>query len=194
MTHQAKDYRLQIRIKNNRIMELVENAGYESLQSFCRAKGLSYQTTGALIRLKLAAINKRTGEPRRPVLKLAKALGVFWRDLFNEDQMAACFDTVLIERKMDAPEMLALEDMEGDPALLIEDHCDDRILSEQLVKNANLLPRYEKVLRLRFGLAPETGAHTFKEVGEIMGCSLGRAQQINAIALRRIKWASKVEK
>jgi RNA polymerase sigma factor (sigma-70 family) len=52
---------------------------------------------------------------------------------------------------------------------------------------SNLKPRYQDVIKMRFGLAPYEGESTVVEVAEKIGVSPTRVQQIEAKALRMLR-------
>jgi RNA polymerase primary sigma factor len=86
---------------------------------------------------------------------------------------------------------------DGDASLgdLIEDRevvsplqrVSDQVLSDVARQElANLTPREEKVLRLRFGIGERTD-HTLEEVGQSFSVTRERIRQIEAQALRKLR-------
>ncbi len=51
----------------------------------------------------------------------------------------------------------------------------------------NLSPREEKILRMRFGIG-EKAEHTLEETGKLFGITRERIRQIEAVALRKLRW------
>lgn len=80
-----------------------------------------------------------------------------------------------------------LEDfIEDSDSVPVEDQADKNELAEKVRRVlADLTPREEKVLRLRFGIG-EKSDHTLEEIGKEFGVSRERIRQIEAKVLRRL--------
>lgn len=59
---------------------------------------------------------------------------------------------------------------------------------------STLTEREHRVLRLRFGLRPETRSYLLKEVGQIFGVTQERIRQIEAKALRKLRHPSRLKR
>ncbi|MGH6820148.1 MAG: sigma factor-like helix-turn-helix DNA-binding protein [Methylocella sp.] len=77
------------------------------------------------------------------------------------------------------------------PANQLEEQFDRAELAQQVVEVLGKLPpKMEKVLRLRFGFdVPVKGKMIFRKIGPLVGVGKGRAQQIEAHALRKLRAA-----
>ena len=53
-----KDYRVEMRVKNNILYEAIMDAGYDSIAQFCRAHDLNANDVGPLINFKKTPINE----------------------------------------------------------------------------------------------------------------------------------------
>lgn len=86
-----KDYRIDIAVKNNRILSRIKDAGYESVSDFCRACGLQNKVVGLFINMKKSPLSTQTGTWRKAVEVMALALSCCPEDLFNEQQAGSPF-------------------------------------------------------------------------------------------------------
>lgn len=113
----------------------------------------------------------------------------------NADEVAAALDInhVLASRLADIPtELVSIDDQDcwspldladQDPSTALEATALGEVLAELL---AELEPKWQRILQLRFGLAGET-EHTLEEVGQIYGVTRERIRQIEAKALERLR-------
>jgi DNA-binding CsgD family transcriptional regulator len=178
------DYRLTMRIKNNRILKRIESAGYESVAAFCQAHGLNYQNTISLVAMRVPAKGKR-GEWSMVAVRLAGALNCLPDDLFNERQIAANFDTRVIEREIDEP-ILSIEDSSVKQIETDEGPQDEyRDLVKRLLDVTTLTPREHRVIVQFYGLG-STGTWTPLEIAAELGVSRHRVDQITRKALRKL--------
>jgi RNA polymerase primary sigma factor len=67
-----------------------------------------------------------------------------------------------------------------------------REITEEVLKS--LTPREEKVIKMRFGLGPNTSEHTLEEVGQHFAVTRERIRQIEAKALRKLRHPSRSRK
>lgn len=64
---------------------------------------------------------------------------------------------------------------------------EEKDYNQQIMKIVDMLdPRECRVIKMHFGL--EDKAYTLEEIGEVYGVSRSRVQQIEAKALRKLKW------
>jgi RNA polymerase primary sigma factor len=81
--------------------------------------------------------------------------------------------------------------IEDEDAQAPSDAASFRLLREQLESVLeSLMPREQKVLRLRFGL-DDGRARTLEEVGQVFGVTRERIRQIEAKALRKLRHPSR---
>lgn len=182
----SKDYRIVAKVRNNRILSLIEAAGFRSAYAFCKARGLHYSNVCALIAMKDSPLGKR-GEWLKGTIDLATALGVQPEDMFNARQKLGGNATTIV-REVSENE-LSLESMTIEDRLL---PSPDASVTARVDVNRMmecLSPRERKVVELSFGLNGQ-GEATLREVGDEIGVGPERVRQLLARAFRRIRHPS----
>jgi DNA-directed RNA polymerase sigma subunit (sigma70/sigma32) len=179
-----RDYRLNVRIRNNRILSCIEEAGYASAAEFCRKFRLNNQGVNALICMRDPALLKN-GEWRPLVLDIAAALGMEAEDLFNERQARAEFKTTSIEQEIDEPLALADCSTQSDDGLL-EAQCEFADAARRAL--GTMSARERLVITARFGLDGQPPM-SLDECSMSGGVSRERIRQIEAKALRKSRAA-----
>lgn len=174
-----KDYRLQVRIRNNRILRRIEEAGYVSVAEFCRAFGLNYTAIVDLARMTKPARGLK-GQWAASAKALADALSVNPEDLFNERQAAGLAITST-EREIDEPPMLEACSMEA-PSL------EASVEQKELVKLAldAMPPRERRIIVDKFGLDGDAPRDR-KDIADDLGVSDNRIMQLENKAIRRAR-------
>lgn len=179
----SKDYRIVAKIRNNRILTLIEAAGFQSAYAFCKARGLHYSVIAQLIAMK-AAPKGRRGEWLKSTIDLATALRMQPEDLFNARQMRGG-NTTTITREVDETELSLESTSIADRLLASPDSAvTARVDVDRLMER--LSPRQRRVVELSYGLNGQ-GEATLREVGDELGVGPERVRQILAVAVRRMK-------
>jgi RNA polymerase sigma factor (sigma-70 family) len=181
----TKDFRVQIKIKNNRLLEKMEEAGYKSNIEFSRAVGVDAVNIGEFINMKRAPINKFTGEYLPKFMKIVDFLKCLPEDIFPKRLMNKELKGYVAELKVNSEDLttsLRSIAIEPDKKMIIEEA--NRNLNRFIEQNTT--PRQQRVLELRFGLHGNE-EHTLQEIGEQLGISKDRVRQIEAAALVRLK-------
>lgn len=174
------DYRIVAKVRNNRILRMIEAAGYESVAAFCRANDLAYPEVSAFVALGRGGKGTR-GNWRTSAVKLATALRVLPEDLFNERQAAGAFDGTTITREISedalpAPRM-RLSIASPEQAVANRDFAEDVL--------GRLSPRTREIVERHIGI---TGpAETLVEIAASLNLSGGRVAQIYARAERDMR-------
>ncbi len=183
----TSDYRVEVRLRNNNILQRIERAGFDSVAEFCRAFGLRYGTIINLISIAQPAL-KADGEYRKIVLDLAGALECDPDDLFTDRQARAALKPKAI-RNLSEQEALSLAS--PDAALLVApsediDHrIDTQRAAQRLLEGDNLTDRQRDIVRRRFGFdGPE---ETYEQIAAAHGVTRERVRQLEAGALRKLK-------
>ncbi len=186
-----EDFRVDIKVRNNRILERIQKSGYSSLTQFCKAIDVSYGSLSKIINLKEGIYTKR-GNIRPNVIKISKIFGCDPSDLFSEAQeMMELKTNKTFKLVSDAEVEVLLENKNKD---LIEP---DEVLYElQFKENLDsvldtLTPREVKVLKLRFGI--DDDEHTLAEIGCMFDVTANRIRQIEQKALRKLRHPSRSE-
>jgi DNA-directed RNA polymerase sigma subunit (sigma70/sigma32) len=187
-----KDYRLKISIRNNRLLQLIEEAGFDSVAAFARHYKLPYQPLVELTQMKRPArySEDKRGAPKRRgdwtdlVYDLSAALSIDPVQLFNERQAIAGFERTTVEHEIDEPALLSASE-ESVRQIAHDEACDvqKRELERYLFK---LPPRLHRALALRYGLDGQ-GERTLEEVGEELGVVRETARRLVDDGLKRLR-------
>lgn len=178
------DYRVQIKVRNARLLRAIEKAGHQPGQIFAREVGISY-TCHLLPYLNL----KRTPFDENGDLRpCAEMLCVFLNrlpdELWSEEQRYPLV-TNAAEIELSAAsvhELLASPSDCADPLSLLEKKQASQAVDALL---DTLTPREAEVLRLRHGIDGEP--MNLEEMAKAKGCSRERIRQIEAKALRKLR-------
>ena len=178
------DYRVQIKVRNARLLRAIEKAGHQPGQIFAREVGISY-TVHLLPYLNL----KRTPFDENGDLRpCAEMLCVFLNrmpdELWSEEQRYPLL-TNAAEIELSAAsvhELLASPSDCADPLSLLEKKQTAQAIDALLDR---LTPREAEVLRLRHGIDGEP--MNLEEMAKAKGCSRERIRQIEAKALRKLR-------
>lgn len=186
-----KDYRLEVRVRNNNILKAIEDVGYDSIPEFCRDQNVSYGSLLNLIAMRESPLLK-DGQISSLVIKLMGLLERTFDELFNEVQV----ETIANNRttaEVSAEELYAMIPEATTLTLLPEDHIAHvdlkNAISEVLDK---LTPREREVIILSYGLHGNI-EHSDEEIGRRYYLTRGRIGQIRAKALRKLRHPSRTD-
>lgn len=183
----AKDYRIEVKVKNNKLLEKIEEAGYESIAAFCRACGLHQTAVGRFINMVQAPVNQLTGEYSQSFMKMVDFLRCMPEDIFPKAQMQEAMKVNKITTKADISDVQSLTTSLRTIALPPE----QKMIFEEAQTSIQrametLTPREQRVLMLRFGFYDGI-EHTFDEIGEKFNISRERIRQIERKAIRKMR-------
>jgi RNA polymerase sigma factor (sigma-70 family) len=182
------DYRLQIKVKNNRILDQIEKCGYSSVGEFCRLNDLQATLVGKYVNLQKTPLNAK-GIFRSEVEKIALCLGCCCEDLFSEKQLETELESnTYIKKVSEAEVMLCLEKLQQPGA---EEIVYQKQMQEQIGGIiAKLSPRQADIISMRYGFngyAP----HTYSEIGEKYEVTPNRIRDIEHKILRYLRHPGK---
>ena len=178
------DYRVQIKVRNARLLRAIEKAGHQPGQIFAREVGISY--TGHLLpylNLKRTPFDEN-GDLRPCAEMLCVFLNRLPDELWSEEQRYPLL-TNAAEIELSAAsvhELLASPSDCADPLSLLEKKQAAQAVDALL---DTLTPREAEVLRLRYGIDGEP--MNLEEMAKAKGCSRERIRQIEAKALRKLR-------
>ena len=178
------DYRVQIKVRNARLLRAIEKAGHQPGQIFARELGISY--TGHLLpylNLKRTPFDEN-GDLRPCAEMLCVFLNRLPDELWSEEQRYPLL-TNAAEIELSAAsvhELLASHSDCADPLSLLEKKQAAQAVDALL---DTLTPREAEVLRLRHGIDGEP--MNLEEMAKAKGCSRERIRQIEAKALRKLR-------
>ena len=178
------DYRVQIKVRNARLLRAIEKAGHQPGQIFAREVGISY--TGHLLpylNLKRTPFDEN-GDLRPCAEMLCVFLNRLPDELWSEEQRYPLL-TNAAEIELSAAsvhELLASPSDCADPLSLLEKKQAAQAVDALL---DTLTPREAEILRLRHGIDGEP--MNLEEMAKAKGCSRERIRQIEAKALRKLR-------
>ena len=177
-----KEFRVEIRVKNNLLYSAIDRAGFDSVAAFSRACGVQQTVIGEYINLKLAPI--KGDDWRESALRIAGALHTLPEELFPADYLRDVIQQNRVVREYSAEEIHDVIQLEQatPEQLMVQSEASARLA--QAI--AALPPRYQTVLQMRFGLNGYK-EHSLDEIAKKFGVIRERIRQIENSALRRLK-------
>ena len=183
-----KDYALQIKIKNNYLLQMMKRRDIFTVSELSRQVGVTYTTLGKLLGLKLPAYGS-SGKLLPCVTKLCEFFDCLPEDLFPEQhlQESLPINKVLIEANAEDLIPLSMRLASQDPLdLLIQEEEEERTTTLVTEAVAGLRLKDRVILKHRFGLDRDSPA-TLTEVAERLAFSTERVRQIEARGLRSLQ-------
>lgn len=183
------DYRVKITIRNERILSLLEKAGYTnrkkgvvSVRKFCETNNIDYQRMTELVAGKLKPFTE-SGMMRKECEQLLEVLNVTLEDCFTERQLQG-FNQRSFTLKMKESELQQIANpMKNQEQKLIEGQAAGTIL-KALAKR--LTPRECNIMIMKYGL--DNGIErSIDEISKKYGVSRSRIGQIIEKAQRKMK-------
>jgi RNA polymerase sigma factor (sigma-70 family) len=191
------EYRIKVTVRNNLILNAIENAGHKNVSAFCRSVDLPKTALTDLISMKKPPITK-DGEFSTLAKLLMEELCLLPTDLWTSEQLTLKIRRNTAQRSVSADGMRAALGMNAEEmlGLMKPDDLEEVVLKHEMVsvieeQLASLSPRESKVLHMRYGIGCEE--HTYEEIGIKFALTRERIRQIEAKALRKLKHPSIVE-
>ena len=176
----GKPFRVQAKLRNNRLINARRMMGFETITAASHAMGIQVTTLCNLEGFRDSPWNKRDGTWNKTAIRIAEFYRQLPEDLWPE--IVAQVEQTYTELEVGAAS-LALVANESDPIELLESR--ERV--QQLQAGMKLLtPRQQTVIRSRFGL-DDGDEHTLDETGSMIGVTRTRAQQLEHGALRKLR-------
>lgn len=187
---EPKDYRIEIKVKNNRLLTKIEGAGYSSVAKFADTIGMNRTVIYRIVSMKSAALDEE-GYYRPEALRIAKFLNCTPQDIYPPAQMRGAMKENKAQITANANEVDSLTSSLRTLAFSPERKM---ILDEakQALKAVmmTLTPKEQRILDLRYGLTYGE-EKTLEEVGAMFGVSRERIRQQEMKALRKMRHPSK---
>ena len=182
------EYRVKVSVRNNLILNAIEDFGYTKISKFCEEHGLNTVSVRLLVQFR-----KRPIEPDGEFCKVAKdlmeVLGAAPTDLWTAEQLELCLPKNSIEKEIGQRALDKILGMDNGELLAIETPDEKLSNRERKVVLINALetltPREQYVLVSRFGLGCEE--QTLEEISEDIDVTRERVRQIEAKALRKLR-------
>lgn len=178
-----KEFRVEVRVKNNLLYRAITDAGFDTVAAFSRACGVQQGVIGELLNMSAAPLNK-AGEWRPPVLRMAQALRALPEDLFPADYLDRTLKQNKVVREFSADEIVGVIKIaqETPEQLMIRDDAAQSLYDA--LKELN--PRSADVLARRHGLF-DYEPHTLEDVAKVYKVNRERIRQIELQAMRILK-------
>lgn len=182
-----KDYRVEIKVKNNLLFNAMERRGIASAAELSRQSGVSYNQVCRYLNLQERVYDFR-GEYRLCFVRLCEFFNLMPHELYPENQMIEPLKTNKKTIEADVNDLVRLEADTLDPSQIIELGSKREAIESIL---GVLTKREAKVVALRLGFA---GAeHTWEEIGNVYGVSKERVRQIYGKAIRKMRHPARLE-
>ena len=176
-----KDYRIEIKIKNNLLWQAMQSKGIKSAAELSRLSDIPQVDIGSYLNLKVGVFGK-DGNYSLKFQMLCDFFNLMPTELYPEEQMN---DPILNNHRVieaDSKQFQYLGHTEVDPTEVIR--LEQRAEAVHKVIEG-LTSREALVVKLRAGI--DGDAHTLDEIGAVIGRSKQRVRQIHARALRKMR-------
>ena len=182
------DIRVDIKVRNNRLITLIEEQ-YGNVAQFCKTHRMSQQVVGDYANLKETPLRRGKesvgGDWKDSAEKIADALGVLpdeiWPEHMQELKLKVNTGHTAVSSSMMGT--LLGVDRRASPVLAYEQREAKSVVAHVL---QSLTDREQQVLALRYGLGGEE-PKTLGEIGKVIGGSPERIRQIESKALRKLR-------
>jgi RNA polymerase sigma factor (sigma-70 family) len=188
----GKEYRVDIKIRNNLLLSAIENAGFQSVAHFCKTANIQSTSVYGLVSLKESPL-RQDGTFTLVAQKILDYLCALPEDLWTEEQL---WNTLTINTGrvlLDKHQMSVLSYGGEEEVLNLEDVVYKKEIQEKVYEVlGSLTPQEEKIIELRFGLK---GRHnyTLEETGALLDITDNRVRQIESKALRKLRHPSRMK-
>lgn len=175
-----KDYRITVKVRNNRLLKAIENSGGIIGAKWCSANGLSYSSVNDLINMTTSPI--RQGSLTPTAASLCDVLGKLPEDLWSNEQLYP-LEKNFSEMEMDYAQIVAMLPSEEQSYL-----PDFSNIKQEQIQNlvqkalAILSARQYAVIKMRF-----EDELTLVECGKKLGVTPEMVRTIEARALRKLR-------
>ena len=176
------EYAVKVTVRNGLILRRMKALGIKSQVELAKRAGISHQVLNSLITLRKAPRNTYTGEWIDAAFALSSALQVEPEELWSSAQQGMALKRNSYELNMGEEEVKQLASGENADKLALGSER-SRILKRAL---GTLTPREEQIVRRRF-----FEEETLGEIATDWNVTTGRALQVEAKALRKLKHPSR---
>lgn len=182
-----KEYRLEVKVRNNAVLSRIEALGYDSVPAFCRDKNLTYHTTNEVIGFKAPFYN-RFGRVNGTIVKLADALQVTPEYIYPPERRGKPLERNKYIIQTDKADLMQISTSLRTDALPVDDRkmLEDFRPTLQRLMIEGLTPKEHRVLDMRFGLTSGE-EQTLEDVANTFNVSRERIRAIESKAIRKLK-------
>jgi RNA polymerase sigma factor (sigma-70 family) len=176
-----KDYRVTIKVRNNRILRAIEESGGTPGQKWCKANGLCYKQVNEYINM-VEAPTTSMGDLRPSAIKLCEVVDKIPQDLWSSEQLFP-LETNIGEMEMDYLQVTSLLSADEQSYLPEFPEIQAEQTSKLLDDVLNTLPvREQKVIKARF-----YDDLSLEECAKLYDVTRERIRQIEQKALKKLR-------
>lgn len=173
-----KDYRITVKVRNNRILKAIEAVGGRAGGKWCEENGLNYIAVNDFIAMKRSPL-LRSGELQKDAARLCEVLNCLPEDLWSNEQLYP-LETNISELEMSHEQVTALMH-QGESVYQLDDTSHERDEHVALAIS-KLTDREQEVIRMRF-----EDDMSVMEISEKLNISWQRVSQLLARVLRKLR-------
>ena len=179
-----KDYRVEVKVKNNYLFKLMESYGLSNGAELSRASGLDQTSISKVLNLKAPALTK-TGKPTATAQTLCAFFSCSVYDLFPPQHINDPLQTNSGSIEANMAELTSSNLLAGgtDPLQIVSDGDVVDLVAAAVGK---LTSREKTIVDARFGLNGE-GEKTLVQIGKELNLSSNRVRQIEQKAIRKLR-------
>ena len=182
-----KDYRIEVKIKNNLLWQAMQSKGIKNAAHLSRETGVTQTVVGRYLNL-VEKVYDRQGNYKESFQKICDYFNMMPAELYPEERMIEPLENNKRVIEANAAELLQLGSRESDPTEVIR--LEQR--AEAAHKLLDLLSEREAlVVNLRSGM--DGDPHTLEEIGALIGKSKERVRQIYDKAIRKMRRPQRLE-
>ena len=179
-----KDYRVEIKIKNNYLFTKMQEYGVKNAAQLAKAIGSNPTTVGRYLNLTSPPYTKK-GELKELPKKLCDLFYCDIEDLFPAEHLENALEKNIVITEKNKHELLPSRMLEtDDPSVALMEQEVTQGVDQVISKALNVME--QRVIALHFGLGDEE-PHTLEEIGKLFGVTRNRIRQIEAKALRKLR-------
>jgi len=179
-----KDYRVEVKVKNNYLFSMMKSYGLSNGAELSRASGLDQTSIGRVLNLKAPALTK-AGKPTATAQTLCDFFSCSVYDLFPPQHINDPLQTNSGSIEANMAELTSSNLLAGgtDPLQIVSDGDAVDLVAAAVGK---LTSREKTIVDARFGLNGE-GEKTLVQIGKELNLSSTRVRQIEQKAMRKLR-------
>ena len=181
-----KDYRVTVKVRNNRILRAIEAIGGTPGGKWCEANGLQYVSVNGLINMTASPVLP-SGDFRSTAARLCEVLGKLPEELWSTEQLYP-LEKNFSDMEIDGAQLAAMLPQEQQYYLPDFSNLEKEQAKALMDKaKSTLSAREQRVLQMRF-----EEDNSYEACGKEFGVTKARVQQIERTALNKLRHPTRV--